>query len=212
MTESNRLRKKLTFSNVMATVAVFVALGGVSYAATQLPKNSVGAKQLKKNAVTGAKIKKQTITAAKIKTGTLTGTQINLTELGTVPTAQTANTLGPAEGWHDAALENGWKNSPPEAPFVTAGYYKDLAGVVHLRGVVAGGTLGKAIFHLPPGYRPTSGKVITPVAVCGGCAGGPAGPLLIAGSNISGGAEDGAVLPILGTTLGLDGISFRAES
>ena len=212
MTEYKRLRERLTLSNVMATVAVFVALGGVSYAATQLPKNSVGAKQLKKNAVTGAKIKKQTITAAKIKKGTLTGTQINLTKLGTVPTAQTANTLGPSEGWHDAALENGWKNAPPEAPFVTAGYYKDLAGVVHLRGVVSGGTLGKAIFHLPPGYRPTSGRVITPVAVCGGCGTGPAGPLLIAGSNISGGAEDGAVLAIIGTTLGLDGISFRAES
>ena len=47
--------------------------------------------------MTAAKIKKQTITAAKIKNGTLTGTQINLTKLGTVPTAQLANTIAPAE-------------------------------------------------------------------------------------------------------------------
>jgi hypothetical protein len=212
MTEGKRLRERLTFANVMATVAVFFALGGASYAATQLPKNSVGTKQLKKNAVTGAKIKKQTITAGKIKKGTLTGTQINLTTLGTVPTAQTANSLGPSENWHDAVLENGWNNAPPEAPFVSAGYYKDLAGVVHLRGVVSGGTLGKAIFHLPPGYRPTNGKVITPLALCGGCPTGPSAPVLIAGSNVSGGAQDGALLPIVGTTLGLDGISFKAES
>ena len=49
-----RLRPKLTYANVMATIAVFIALGGASYAATQLPKNSVGSKQLKKNAVTGS--------------------------------------------------------------------------------------------------------------------------------------------------------------
>ena len=47
---------KLTYANVMATVAVFIALGGLGYAATQLPRNSVGAKQLKKGAVTPKKL------------------------------------------------------------------------------------------------------------------------------------------------------------
>jgi hypothetical protein len=47
---------RLTYANVMATVAVFIALGGVGYAAVKLPKNSVGARQLKKGAVTPAKI------------------------------------------------------------------------------------------------------------------------------------------------------------
>jgi hypothetical protein len=40
----------------MATLAVFIALGGVSYAAVKLPKNSVGSAQLKNNAVTLKKI------------------------------------------------------------------------------------------------------------------------------------------------------------
>ncbi|MGN6663507.1 MAG: hypothetical protein ACTHK6_04780 [Solirubrobacterales bacterium] len=53
-----QLRKRLTFANVMSMIAVFVALGATAFAATQLPKNSVGTKQLKKNAVTAAKIKK----------------------------------------------------------------------------------------------------------------------------------------------------------
>jgi hypothetical protein len=53
-----KIRGKLTYANVMATIAVFIALGGVSYAATQLPKNSVGSKQLKKGSVTPAKLSK----------------------------------------------------------------------------------------------------------------------------------------------------------
>jgi hypothetical protein len=51
-----RHRPRLTYANVIATLALFVALGGVSYAATQLPANSVGSKQLKKGAVTPVKL------------------------------------------------------------------------------------------------------------------------------------------------------------
>jgi hypothetical protein len=54
----NRLLNKLTYANVMATIAVFVALGGVGYAATRLPRNSVGTKQIRKAAVTPAKLNK----------------------------------------------------------------------------------------------------------------------------------------------------------
>jgi hypothetical protein len=52
------LRGKLTYANVMATIAVFIALGGASYAAVKLPKNSVGTEQLKKGAVTATKLSK----------------------------------------------------------------------------------------------------------------------------------------------------------
>jgi hypothetical protein len=57
---------------VIALIALFVALGGTSYAAIKLPKNSVGSKQLKKNAVTGAKIKNGAVTKSKINTAGLT--------------------------------------------------------------------------------------------------------------------------------------------
>jgi hypothetical protein len=85
------MRPRLTYANVMATVAVFIALGGASYAATQLPKNSVGAKQLKKNAISEAKIKDEAVSASKVRKGTLTGAQINSSTLGTVPSANHAN-------------------------------------------------------------------------------------------------------------------------
>ena len=46
-----RLRCHLSYANVMATVAVFVALGGGAYAATALPRGSVGRAQLRDHAV-----------------------------------------------------------------------------------------------------------------------------------------------------------------
>jgi hypothetical protein len=51
-----RLRNSLTFANVIAVIALFVALGGGAYAATRLPASSVGTKQLKKEAVTPGKL------------------------------------------------------------------------------------------------------------------------------------------------------------
>ena len=57
---------------VVAFVALLIALGGTSYAAFRLPRNSVGTKQLKHNAVTASKIKNGAVTASKINTSGLT--------------------------------------------------------------------------------------------------------------------------------------------
>jgi hypothetical protein len=56
---------------VLAFVALLVALAGTSYAAIQLPANSVGTKQLKKNAVTGKKVKNRSLKAVDFATGQL---------------------------------------------------------------------------------------------------------------------------------------------
>ena len=50
-------------------IALFVALGGASYAAIKIPKNSVGAAQIKKNAVTSAKVKDRSLLAKDFKAG-----------------------------------------------------------------------------------------------------------------------------------------------
>jgi hypothetical protein len=51
------VRKRLTYANVMSSIAVFlVVAGGTAFAATQLGKESVGTRQLKKEAVSLAKI------------------------------------------------------------------------------------------------------------------------------------------------------------
>ena len=66
-----RVVPRLTYANVMATVAVFIALGGASYAAIKLPKNSVGTKQIKKNAVTSSKVKNGSLKANDFAAGQL---------------------------------------------------------------------------------------------------------------------------------------------
>jgi hypothetical protein len=48
---------------VVAGIALFVALGGTSYAAIALPRNSVGTTQIKNRAVTQTKIAKKTLAA-----------------------------------------------------------------------------------------------------------------------------------------------------
>ncbi len=45
----------------VALIALFVALGGTSYAAVKLPANSVGSRQLKKGAVTPPKVARSTV-------------------------------------------------------------------------------------------------------------------------------------------------------
>src|ERR1700754_4327270 len=53
------LRRHLSYANVVASLALFLVLGGGAYAATQLPRNSVGTGQLKAGAVTAGKIAKK---------------------------------------------------------------------------------------------------------------------------------------------------------
>jgi len=65
-----RLRRRLSFANVTAVLALVVALSGGAYALS-VPTNSVGTNQLKKNAVTTPKIKKNAVTGTKVKAGSL---------------------------------------------------------------------------------------------------------------------------------------------
>jgi hypothetical protein len=67
-----RIRSHLSFANVMSIIAVFVALGGTSFAAVQLAKNSVGAKQIKKNAVTASEVKRNAVGASELRSNAVT--------------------------------------------------------------------------------------------------------------------------------------------
>jgi hypothetical protein len=230
-------RERLTYANVMATVAVFIAIGSGAYAATQLPKNSVGPRQLKKNAVKTGKIARNAVRVGKlakeaVKAGKLaknsvatnrlrndavTGAKVKESTLGSVPTADAANIAGsltPPEGWHEVGAPgepgflNSWK-SDGSGVGETAGFYKDHEDIVHLKGRVTGGT-SEVVFMLPPGYRPASGKILLVPVVCFGA---PCTSSLFFAS-ISGSAappSDGAV-QASGETVVLDGISFRAEA
>jgi hypothetical protein len=62
-------RPRLSYANVMASIAVFLVLGGGAYAASTLPKNSIGSKQLKNGSITAAKLSASAKRALKGATG-----------------------------------------------------------------------------------------------------------------------------------------------
>ncbi len=57
--------------NHLGLLALFVALGGTSYAAVKFPNNSVGTAQIKTNGVGSSEIKSNSITSPKVKDGSL---------------------------------------------------------------------------------------------------------------------------------------------
>jgi hypothetical protein len=82
-------RLKPSPAMVVACIALTVALGGTSYAAITLPKNSVGTKQLKKNAVTSPKIKDNAVRGADVL-------ESSLAKVPSATTADTAATAAPS--------------------------------------------------------------------------------------------------------------------
>jgi hypothetical protein len=119
------LRKHLSYANVMSTLAVFLVLGGASAFATgQLSKNSVGTKQIKNGAVTGAKIKK----------GTITGNNINLSTLGTVPSAAAANSATTAATAENAKSAATAENTNALGGTPASGYVKAQLEALHVIG------------------------------------------------------------------------------
>jgi hypothetical protein len=124
-----RMRKP-SLALIISLIALFVSLGGTSYAAIVLPANSVGSTQLKTAAVTGAKIKNSAVTANKIASGAVTTDKIaagavtaaKITTTGlTVPHA-TAADGAPPTGSASGALAGSYPS-----PTLAAGSVSDTS-------------------------------------------------------------------------------------
>jgi hypothetical protein len=74
-----KLRQRLTYANAMSTIAVFIALGGSSYAALT---------------IRGSDIENRSIPAKKLKRNSLTYREIRESRLSRVPRARRADRLG----------------------------------------------------------------------------------------------------------------------
>jgi hypothetical protein len=79
--------RRPSHATIVAYLALFVALGGSAYAATSLPAGSVGATQIRAGAVTSGKLAKSAVTARAVADHSLTGLQIDVSKLGSVPSA-----------------------------------------------------------------------------------------------------------------------------
>ena len=85
----DQLRQRLTYANVMATVAVFIALGGTSYAALQIDSGDIA-----NNTVRGVDVRNRTLSDRDVKRNGLTGRSIRESRLGRVPRAREADRVG----------------------------------------------------------------------------------------------------------------------
>jgi hypothetical protein len=106
------LRQRLTYANVMSSLAVFLVLGGATaYAAAKIGSNDLKAGAVKTNkiakeAVTTAKVRNNAINGAKVRDGSLTGADVNAATLGTVPKAAEATTAQSAAKANSAQNAN----------------------------------------------------------------------------------------------------------
>ena len=62
-------RKHLSYANVIASIALFIALGGGAVAAVSIPRDSVGAPEIRTDGVRSAEIREETIKLADIGDG-----------------------------------------------------------------------------------------------------------------------------------------------
>jgi hypothetical protein len=170
-----RVRKRLSYANVTATVALFVALGGAAYAGSKiatsdiksgavtskkLAKNAVRTKHIATKAVTEPKIANNAVSDRTIRNNAVGQTEIAAAAVGTGELADesvTSSKLAPIEDVHlvggagEPGFGAGFGNFG--GVFTPVGFYKDPFGIVHLQGLASGPQTG-TVFTLPDGYRP----------------------------------------------------------
>jgi hypothetical protein len=152
-----KIRKHLTYANVVASLALFLVIGGgAAYAAGHVGRNSVGARQLRADAVTGEKV----------KDGSLTGADVNAATLGEVPLAKSA-AGAPPTGAAGGALSGNYPNPQIVNRAITGA--KLAAGIPHGVHVVTGESPGisseprqRAEVRCPEGERAIGGGAFAP--------------------------------------------------
>ena len=178
-----RLRDRLTYANVMASIALFLSLGAVSWAAIQLPRNSVRSvniirgqvkrTDIGKRAVNGPRIAPGSINRSRIAPNAIDGGRVadaSLTGSDLAPFSIGATRIAPAEQPHrvGAAGEPQFASNNQRtwtslaSPGTDLVFYRDQLGNVHLEGTALCISASDAcndiaaglIFTLPPGYRP----------------------------------------------------------
>jgi len=124
-----RAQKLLSFSNVVACLALFVALGGTVYAAgkisgKQIKRSSLPGNRIKPKTVQPNRIKPKSLTGRQIKANSLTGVEINEKTLAGVSAAaladvqyQATTVVLPGEG----KLGTATANCPPDTYVIGGG-------------------------------------------------------------------------------------------
>ena len=206
---------------VIASIALFVSLGGVSYGVAtgvidsrELRNNTIRTQDLRNNDIRAIDIRNSTIRSRDVALNTLTGSDIAEAKLKQVPSALSADNAAALGGvgiggfvranngpFTPLPLSVGWSGVPDSAG---PAFYKDGMGFVHLRGALRLNGDDAVAVVLPAEARPASVKRFPAYSE------NNASQPVLAGVTIE---PDGEVRPAgasLDTLLSLDGITFRA--
>ena len=104
----SRVRARLSYANVTASLALFIALGGTTYAATSLPRNSVGSKQIRTNAVGASELRRNAVRSTEIRNRTIKLSDVSLSARNSLRGSQgPQGPAGPAGTAERAAINSG---------------------------------------------------------------------------------------------------------
>jgi hypothetical protein len=179
------MREKLTYANVMSTIAVFLVLGGGFAIAAAVKKNSVRSKQVKNESLTNKDLKdSKAVGSAEVIDESLGAGDLGANSVGAAELIdpQPVHVVGAAG---EPAFGNGddgdciWSDAAAGIPgFNPASFYRDPSGIVHLAGIPGSnnGAGGDAacdasntqerfddfrMYTLPTGYRPAGVEEFT---------------------------------------------------
>lgn len=152
--------------NVVAYLALFVALGGTGYAAIRLPAASVGTKQLRNGAVTNRKLQKGSVGAASLDAKSIAGyvkAYAVIDGNGTVVSAHPGVTV---LGWRTSAFDPGgtirWRSRIPNSCFITAStQYR--GSVSYANAILEGGSKADALTNI---FLSAPAQVVAVAAIC----------------------------------------------
>jgi hypothetical protein len=129
------LRERLTYANVMATVAMFLALGGGAWALSQ---NSVGTRQLKPNAVRSSDVRNEALRGVDLRPNAITGPKVAPDSLTGANIDEGSLNLG-SPNFHGNTSEN--NSDSPKNVLVHCSENAGEVVAIHAAGII-GGTVG----------------------------------------------------------------------
>jgi hypothetical protein len=124
-----RIRAHLTYANVMATLAVFIALGGTGYAAIK-----IGTKNIRNNSVRTQDVRNNNLRGKDLRENTVGGREIRISDLPTVPRAGTA---GNADTLNGRSAEDLRVKCPAGTVFTAGGCFETAPRAARLHNSAA---------------------------------------------------------------------------
>jgi hypothetical protein len=150
----SRVRRRLSFANVTAAIALFVALSGTGYAAVALPSNSVAKRHIRTGAVAKSEIRTGAVAKSELRRGAVAKSEIRSGAVGKSELA--TNGVGAAEVRRDAIDTTELRDAGVALDDLSATARGSLTGTAAVTYRVAATSMGAAAGGNAKGVRRTA--------------------------------------------------------